>query len=98
MAKKKSVASVNTNGSVTMGMSSVIRWGDTMTIQGYDVQVSKVIELGLKHDIPIAKLLKKDLQSATGLLVTFPMMMLMDKLQRVPEIGTGKKLLALVKA
>lgn len=98
MAKKKSVASVSSSGGMVIGASDVIRWGDVMTIQGYDVQVSKVVELGLKHDISPAKLLKKDLQSKTGLLVTFPMMMLMDKLQRLPEIGTGEKLLALVKA
>lgn len=98
MAKKKSVASVSTHGSVIMGASDVIRYADVMTIQGHDVQVSKAVELGIKHKLPIATKLKRDLKSKVGLLVTFPMMMLMDQLQRVPEIGTGEKLLEIVKA
>lgn len=96
MAKKKSVASLDTSGSIVMGVSDVIRWGDVMKINGYDISVSKAVKLGLKHDLDIAKKLEVDLKSKTGLLLTFPMGMLMDQLQR--GIGTGEKLLALVKA
>lgn len=95
---KKSVASVSSSGGMIIGASDVIRWGDVMTIQGHDIQVSKAVELGIKYKIELATKLKKDLKSKTGLLVTFPMMMHMDKLQRLPEIGTGERLLALVKA
>lgn len=78
-----------------VGASDVIRWDDVMTINGHDIKVSKAVELGIEHKIEIATMLKRDLKSATGLLVTFPMMHLMSDLQE--KIGTGEQLLALVK-
>lgn len=100
MKKQKSVASVShdRNSPVMIGVSDVIRWDDVMTIQGYDIKVSKAVELGLKHGLEIAEKLEKDLKSETGLLLTFPMAMLMDKLQGLKGIETGEKLLAAVKA
>ena len=95
--KKKSVASVDGRGAMIVGISDVIRYDDVMTVNGYDLKLSKVVQLGKKHGIEIAALLEHDLKSKTGLLITFPVLMLMDKLQRRPEIGTGEKLLALVK-
>lgn len=97
MNKKKSVASVNGKGTMIIGVSDVIRWGDVMTINGMDIDVTKAVELGIEKNIPTADTLKRDLTSETGLLITFPMLMLMDKLQRLPEIGTGERLLELVK-
>lgn len=98
--KSKSVASVShfKESPVMIGVSDVIRWDDVMTIQGCEIKVSKAVELGIKHNLPFGALLEKDLKSETGLLLTFPMAMLMDQLQRIPEIGTGEKLLELVKA
>lgn len=97
MKKKtqKSVASFDSRGAVAIGASDVIRWDDVMTINGTDIKISKVVELGIRHDVEIAKKLEEDLKSETGLLVTFPMGILMDKLQRI--VGSGTKLLALVK-
>lgn len=95
--KKKSVASVDGRGAMVIGVSDVIRWGDVMTINGTDIDVAKAVTLGIEKNIPTADILERDLKSKTGLLITFPMMMLMDKLQRLPEIGTGAKLLELVK-
>ncbi len=101
MKKKKSVASVSHNdGPFIIGVSDVIRWGDVMTIQGTDIQVSKAVDLGIKYTLPIAKTLKKDLKSKVGLLITFPMAMLMSQLQQTMEdrgVGSGPELLALVK-
>lgn len=93
--KQKSVASVSSGGGFTIGASDVIRWGDVMTIQGFDIKVSKAVELGIKHKIKMATMLKKDLKSKTGLLITFPMAMLMSDLQE--KIGSGEKVLAMVK-
>ncbi len=95
--KQKSVASVSEHGGVIIGASDVIRWGDVMTIQGFEIKVSKAVELAIEKGLPFGPLLKKDLKSKTGLMITFPMAMLMDQLQRLPEIGTGEKLLELVK-
>lgn len=97
MKNKRQVATVFSDGRTIIGSSDVIRWDDVMSIQGHDVQVSKAVELGLKHNLELAQKLEKDLKSKTGLLLTFPMMMLMDNLQRIESIGTGEKLLALVK-
>lgn len=97
MKKRKPVASVNGRGAMVIGVSDVIRWGDVMTINGTDIDVTKAVELGIEKGIPTAETLKRDLTSETGLLITFPMLMLMDKLQRLPEIGSGEALLALVK-
>ena len=94
--KKKSVASVDGRGGMIIGASDVIRWGDVMTINGTDIDVAKAVELGIEKKIPTAEMLERDLKSDVGLLITFPMLMLMDKLQRLPEIGTGAKLLELV--
>lgn len=93
--KKKSVASVDTRGSMVIGVSDVIRWADVMSVNGYEIKVSKAVELGIKHKIEIAKLLKKDLKSKEGLQLTFPIAILMDNLQK--KVGTGEKLLKLVK-
>lgn len=82
---------------MTIGVSDVIRWDDVMNVQGFDIKVSKAVELGLQYKLPLATLLEEDLKSKTGLLLTFPIAQLMDQLQRLPEIGTGEKLLALVK-
>lgn len=102
MDKKKPVASVSggtaSKGNVIMGVSDVIRWGDVMTIQGFDISVSKAVELGLTYKLSIATKLEKDLKSEVGLLLTFPMAQLMSDLQTLPEIGDGQKLLDLVKA
>lgn len=97
MKEKRSVASVNGKGAMIVGMSDVIRWGDVMTINGTEVDVAKAVELGIEKGIDIAQKLVVDLKSDEGLLVTFPMLFLMDRLQRLPEIGTGERLLELVK-
>lgn len=99
--KKKSVASVSggtkSSGDVIVGMSGCIRYDDVMTVQGFDIQVSKAVELGMKYKIPLAFDLEKDLKSESGLLLTFPIAMLMSKLQEQKEIGDGVTLLNLVK-
>lgn len=95
MAKKKSVASFDTRA--MFGVSDVIRWGDVMTINGTDIDTAKAVELGIEKGIDIASKLELDLKSETGLLITFPIALLMDKLQRLPEIGSGEALLELVK-
>lgn len=92
---QKSVASVDTTGAVVVGVSSVIRWDDVMTINGHEVKVSKVVLLGIKKDLNIARMLRRDLKSKTGLLITFPMAMLMNQLQE--KIGTGQEVLDQVK-
>jgi hypothetical protein len=96
MKKKKAVASVSTTGNVTVGASNVIRWGDVVSINGYDINVSKAVNLGIKYKLDIAEKLIVDLKSKTGLLITFPLAILMSKLQE--KIGSGEKLLELVKA
>jgi hypothetical protein len=93
--KQKSVASVDTTGAVVVGVSSVIRWDDVMTINGHEVKVSKAVLLGVKKDLNIARMLRRDLKSKTGLLITFPMAMLMNQLQE--KIGTGREVLDQVK-
>ena len=93
--KKKSVASVSSHGGVTIGASSVIRWNDNMDVQGYAISVKKAVLLGKKNGLEIAKKLEKDLKSKTGLLITFPIAMLMDQLQK--KVGSGEALLKLVK-
>ena len=95
MKKKKAVASVSSGQGFMIGASDVIRWGDIVNVQGFDIDTAKAVELGKKHKLEIAEKLERDLKSETGLLITFPIAMLMDKLQR--EIGTGAEVLALVK-
>ena len=95
MTKKKAVASVSSGDGFTIGASDVIRWGDIVNVQGHDIDVAKAVELGLKYKIELAEKMEVDLKSKIGLLLTFPIAMLMDKLQR--EIGTGEEVLALVK-
>ncbi len=77
-----------------VGSCDVIRWDDVMEVQGYAISVAKAVNLGIENDLKIAHKLKKDLQSDTGLLIAFPVAILMDKLQRI--IGSGEKLLNLV--
>lgn len=93
--KRKPVASFDTRAG--FGISDVIRWGDTMTINNTEIDIAKAVELGKEKGIDLAEKLERDLKSDTGLLITFPIAFLMDKLQRLPEIGTGEALLALVK-
>lgn len=102
--KQKSVASVSSGDGFTIGASDVIRWDDVMTIQGYDVKVSKAVEMGLEYGAAFAPLLKKDLKSKKGLLITFPMMMLMSQIQErvelcdgIPHAKAGKHVLDRVK-
>ena len=95
MNKRKPVASFDTKAN--FGVSDVIRWGDTMTINGTEIDIAKAVELGKEKGIDFAEKLECDLKSEVGLLITFPIAMLMDKLQRLPEIQTGAKLLELVK-
>ncbi len=99
MKKQKSVASVSggtaSTGDIIVGVSDVIRWNDVMTVQGYPCKVSKAVTLGLKYKLTIAQKLEKDLKSKVGLHVTFPIAYLMSELQE--KVGSGKKLLALVK-
>jgi hypothetical protein len=96
--KRKPVASIYYGGDnpFIMGASSVIRWGDVVTINNHDIDVARAVTLGITHNIEVAHQLKKDLKSRAGLLVTFPLAYLMDALQRIPEIGTGERLLELV--
>ena len=96
MNQAKPSASVSAHGGIVIGSSDVIRWNDTMDVQGYVISVAKAVELGLRYELEIASKLKKDLQSKTGLLITFPIMILMDNLQR--KVGTGEAVLELVKA
>lgn len=96
MNKNTSGASVSAQGGMVIGSSDVIRWNDTMEVQGCVIKISKAVELGLRYKLDIASKLQQDLQSKTGLLITFPIMILMDKLQR--KVGTGAELLELVKA
>ena len=96
MTKKKSVASVDTRGAVVIGVSDEIRYDDVMKINGHEIKISKAVELGLEHGLNIAKLLRRDLKSKTGLLITFPMAMLMSQLQE--KIGSGEEVLKKVKA
>lgn len=96
--KKKTVASVSSHGGVTIGSSDVIRWDDAMEVQGHAIKISKAVELGEKYESTkeLAGKLTYDLKSETGLLITFPIAILMDRLQR--EVGTGERLLELVQA
>ncbi len=95
MTKKKPVASVSSGDGFTIGASDVIRWEDTMTVQGHVISVKKAVMLGAKYKLPFAPLLRKDLKSETGLLITFPIAMLMSQLQE--RVGSGEKLLEMVK-
>lgn len=95
--KRKPVASVDGRGAMVIGVSDVIRWGDVVTVNGTDIDVAKAVELGKKYNVPTADILERDLKSDDGLLIMFPIAYLMDNLQRLPEIGTGAKLLELVK-
>lgn len=94
--KKKPVASFDSRGPVAVGTSDVIRWGDTMMINGTHIDIAKAVKLGHKHGLKFAELLERDLKSETGLLLTFPVAMLMDQLQR--KLGSGSKVLELTKA
>lgn len=91
--KTKPVASVSSSGGITIGASDVIRYEDTMNVNGHTIKVSKAVELGIKHELAIASQLKINLQSETGLLITFPIMMLMSQLQekKVRQWGEGVK-------
>lgn len=73
----------------------MIRWGDIVNVQGFDIDVQKAVELGKEHGLSIAEKLEEDLKSDTGLLITFPIAILMSQLQE--KVGTGEKLLDLVK-
>ena len=95
MNKKPMKASIDTRGGMAIGISDVIRWNDEMDVNGTTIKVSKAVELGLKYKLEIAEKLEHDLKSRVGLLITFPIAMLMDALQR--EVGTGAELLELVK-
>lgn len=100
MQKKKPVASLtySRESPLIMGVSSVIRWDDVMDINGNNIKISKAVKLGLKYKLEIAQKLEVDLKSETGLLITYPIGMLMSELQCLPQIGTGQKLLDLVKS
>ncbi len=97
MSKRKPVASVDGRGGAIIGVSGVIRWGDIMTVNGTEIDVSKAVELGIENGMEIASKIKRVLKSEDGLLVTFPIAYLMNDLQELPHIGTGTKLLELVK-
>ena len=86
-------ASVQSNGSVIMGCSDVIRWDDVVEVQNTDIKISKAVELGIEYGFEIASKMKEDLQSETGLLVTFPIAILMSELQK--KLGSGEKVLEL---
>ena len=97
MRKDKIIATVSSKiPNLIVGTSDVIRWKDIMKVNGCLIKVNKAVELGIKYKLDIAFKLEKDLKSKTGLLITFPIAYLMDALQR--EVGSGKKLLELVKA
>jgi hypothetical protein len=93
--EKKAVASIETGGAVIMGYSDVIRWNDNMAVNGHLICIKKAVKLGLEYKLPIAEKLQKDLKSTTGLLITFPIGMLMSDLQE--KVGSGAELLELVK-
>lgn len=93
--KNTSKASVDTRGGMAIGVSDVIRWEDTMEVNGHLIQISKAVKLGQEHGLEIAELLEHDLKSRVGLLITFPIAILMDKLQGI--VGSGEALLELVK-
>lgn len=102
--KQKSVASVSSSNGMTIGASDVIRYDDVMTVQGHDIKISKAVELGKKYGVSIADQLEKDLKSKTGLLITFPIAMLMSELQErlevvesIPHKFAGVELTKLVK-
>lgn len=97
MNKKTPVASVTSNGPVTLGISDTIRWGDIVTVNGYEVDITKAVELAKENELWIADILERDLKSDDGLLIMFPIAMLMSKLQELPHIETGERLLELVK-
>lgn len=97
MNKKKPVASVTTNGAVTLGVSDSVRWGDIVTVNGLEVDITKAVELAKEYNVPTADILERDLKSDDGLLIMFPIAYLMSNLQQLPHIQTGEKLLELVK-
>lgn len=93
--KGDSVASIQTKDGKHIGISGVIRWGDVITAYGEDIDISKAVLLGIKHKIPIAEVLKKDLKSKDGLLVTFPIAQLLNDLKS--KVGGGRDLLKKLK-
>jgi hypothetical protein len=78
---------ISTGKGFVMGASSVIRWDDDMDFNGFNIKISKAVELGMQHDIKIAFLLEEDLKSEEGLHITFPLAILLDNLQR--KLGSG---------
>lgn len=88
---KKPVASVDSGNGIIMGASDVIKHGDIVAVNGHNIDVTKAVKLGLKLESVkgLATKLNKDLK--TGLYITFPIAILMDKLQR--ELGTGEDVL-----
>jgi hypothetical protein len=97
MEKKKSVASVATNGAVTLGVSDSVRWGNIVTVNGMEVDIAKAVTLAKEYNVPTADILERDLKSDDGLLIMFPIAYLMANLQELPHIQTGEKLLELVR-
>ena len=69
--EKRTKASVNSTGSVIIGVSDVIRWNDEMEVNGHTIKISKAVELGIEHKIPSAKLLKRDLKAKRDCLLPF---------------------------
>jgi hypothetical protein len=93
---KKPVAEFDMVGAVFVGISDVIRWGDTVKTQGVVIDIAKAVELGISHDLEIARKLEKDLKSKTGLLITFPIAFLLSHLQE--KLGSAEKVTKAVKA
>ena len=80
---------------ISLGFSNVMRWDDTINVNGRSISLSGLVELGLTNKLERAQKLKKDLKSKMGLLITFPITMLIDELQCV--MGNEELLLELVK-
>lgn len=79
----------------SLGFTDVMRWEDTIKVNAYSISLSELVELGIAHNLELALKLKKDLQSKRGLLIAFPITMLIDELQHI--VGNDDLLSKLVK-
>src|SRR3989344_6942673 len=74
------------------GFCDVIRSDDIITINGRQVSVAKVVQVGKKCEeaSELVGMLEKDLNSASGLLLTHPLALLIIMLDPEAEMGTDQ--------
>lgn len=77
-------------GGAIVSYSDVMRWDSNYKVAGKTYKMSRLVGLGKKsrntRTMKLANMMEKDLKSKDGLLVGFPIVMLVDKLRKEGKV------------